>query len=146
MAVMPAPPARLPACQPGLGEIITAFPVATLVVSPDNRIANANVRAETLLNMARSAIIGSDIARTVRMADMGGRFDIWLTDNPLAAYDVQVHAGRTAAMYVDLMIAPIPEHDGWRVVPRQERGAEDRPTPHRGRYTVGHGRGGDPGA
>jgi two-component system nitrogen regulation sensor histidine kinase GlnL len=95
---------------------VTAYPVATLVVGPDNRIANANVRAETLLNMARSAIIGADIARTIRMADIQGRFDIWQTDKPIAAYDIQVHAGRTAAMEVDLMIAPIPDHEGWRVV------------------------------
>jgi two-component system nitrogen regulation sensor histidine kinase GlnL len=96
--------------------MFTAFPVATLLVGPDNRIANANVRAETLLNMARSAIVGSDIARTIRMADIQGRFDIWHTDKPLAAYDVQIHAGRTAAMEVDLMIAPIADHEGWRVV------------------------------
>ncbi len=116
MAVMPAPPPRTVAAQPGLSEILTAYPVATLIVDPNNHIVNANVRAETLLNMARSAIIGSDIARTVRIADVGGRFDIWTTDTPLAVYDVQVHAGRTAAMDVDLMIAPIPDHEGWRVV------------------------------
>lgn len=113
---MQAPPTRQQGDEPSLGEIVTAFPVATLVVAPDNRIANANVRAETLLNMARSAIVGSDIGRTLRMADMDGRFDIWRSDKPLAAYDVQVHAGRTAAMEVDLMIAPIPDYEGWRVI------------------------------
>ncbi|AUW58597.1 two-component sensor histidine kinase [Sphingobium sp. SCG-1] len=113
---MSAPPTRQDNGSPSLSDVITAFPVATLVVAPDNRIANANVRAETLLNMARSAIVGSDISRTLRMADMDGRYDIWNSDTPLAAYDVQVHAGRTAAMEVDLMIAPIPDHEGWRVV------------------------------
>lgn len=114
--VTPAPTNRQKHAQPSLAEIITAFPVATLIVAPDNRIANANVRAETLLNMARSAIVGSDIARTIRMNEGDGRFAIWHADKPLAAYDVQVHAGRTAAMEVDLMIAPIPDHEGWRVV------------------------------
>ncbi|CAH0355374.1 nitrogen regulation protein NR(II) [soil metagenome] len=112
---MPAPPARQDD-EPTLNDVVTAFPVATLVVRPNNCIANANVRAETLLNMARSAIIGSDIARTVRMSDVEGRYDVWNSHKPLAAYDVQVHAGRTAAMAVDLMIAPIPDHEGWRVV------------------------------
>jgi two-component system nitrogen regulation sensor histidine kinase GlnL len=116
VAIGPAPPSRQGREQPSLADIVTAYPVATLLVDPDNRIANANVRAETLLNMARSAIVGSDIARTIRMADVQGRFDIWHTDKPLSAYDVQVHAGRTAAMEVDLMVAPIPDHDGWRVV------------------------------
>ncbi|RVT40698.1 two-component system sensor histidine kinase NtrB [Sphingobium algorifonticola] len=116
MVTTAAPPRRSRSDEPSLGDIVTAFPVATLVVGPDNRIANANVRAETLLNMARSAIIGSDIARTLRLADIDGRYDVWNSQKPLAAYDVQVHAGRTAAMEVDLMIAPIPDFDGWRVI------------------------------
>lgn len=101
---------------PSLGEVMTALPVATLIIRPDNNIYDANVRAETLLNMARSAIVGSDISRTIRMAEMGARFDIWHTNKPIAAYDIKVHAGRTAAMEVDLMIAPIIDHEGWRVV------------------------------
>lgn len=101
---------------PSLGEVMTALPVATLIVRPDNSIYDANVRAETLLNMARSAIVGSDISRTIRIAEIGARFDIWHTNKPIAAYDIKVHAGRTAAMEVDLMIAPIIDHDGWRVI------------------------------
>ncbi|CAN5200893.1 ATP-binding protein [soil metagenome] len=116
MTIKPAPHTRRAQPQPSLSDIVTAYPVATLVIGPDNRIASANVSAETMLNMARSAIVGSDITRTIRMVDVKGRFDIWHTDKPLAAYDVQVHAGRTAEMEVDLMIAPIPDHEGWRVV------------------------------
>ena len=101
---------------PSLAEQMTVLPVATLVVRPDNRIAEANVRAETLLNMARSAIIGSDVARTIRIAEAGARFDIWHSNKAVAAYDIKVHAGRTAEMELDLMIAPIVDHDGWRVV------------------------------
>jgi two-component system nitrogen regulation sensor histidine kinase GlnL len=52
---------------PNAAEIFSALPVAALLVSPDNMIADANSRAEALLNMARTAIIGSDIARTVRI-------------------------------------------------------------------------------
>ena len=116
MSLSSIPPLRTQQDGPSLSELMTALPVATLVVRPDNRIADANVRAETLLNMARSAIVGSDVARTIRMAEMGSRFDIWHTNKPIAAYDVKVHAGRTAEMEVDLMIAPILDHEGWRVV------------------------------
>ena len=87
---------RMPQDGPSLGEQMTALPVATMLVRPDNWIADANVRAETLLNMARSAIIGSDIARTVRIAVAGARFDIWHSNKAVAAYDIKVHAGRTA--------------------------------------------------
>lgn len=120
---------------------MTALPVATLVVRPDNSIADANVRAETLLNMARSAIMGSDITRTVRMAEMGTRFDIWHSNKPIAAYDVKVHAGRTAEMEVDLMIAPIIDHDGWRIVSihtqSQARKIGHRGTPGGARSAMG---------
>ena len=116
MPLTTVPPHRMQQDGPSLSELMTALPVATLVVSPDNRIADANVRAETLLNMARSAIVGSDVTHTIRIAEMDGRFDIWHSNKPIAAYDVKVHAGRTAEMEVDLMIAPIVDHEGWRVV------------------------------
>ncbi|MEJ7935585.1 ATP-binding protein [Sphingobium sp. AN558] len=110
------PPLRLQQDGPSLSEQMTALPVATLIVRPDNSIADANVRAETLLNMARSAIVGSDVSRTIRIAEMGARFDIWHNNKPIAAYDIKVHVGRTAEMEIDLMIAPISDHEGWRVV------------------------------
>jgi len=116
MSLPTIPPHRMQQDGPSLSELMTALPVATLVVAPNNHIVDANVRAETLLNMARSAIVGSDIARTIRMAERGARFDIWHSNKPIAAYDVKVHAGRTAEMEVDLMIAPIIDHEGWRVV------------------------------
>ena len=116
MPMSTIPPLRALQDGPSLSELMTALPVATLVIRPDNRIADANVRAETLLNMARSAIVGSDVARTIRMAEMGARFDIWHSNKPIAAYDIKVHAGRTAQMEVDLMIAPIVDHEGWRVL------------------------------
>lgn len=109
-----APPRRLEI--PDLADIFLAMPVAALMIAPDNRIVNANVRAESLLNMARSAIVGSNVANTIRIADIAGRPDFWDTDKPLSAYDIRVHAGRQAAMEVDLMISPIADHDGWRVV------------------------------
>lgn len=101
---------------PGLADIFIALPVAALVVCPDNIIVNANVRAESLFNMARSAIIGSDVGRTIRIADRTARMDFFNTDKPLSAYDIRVHCGRTPAMEVDLMISPIADQEGWRVV------------------------------
>ena len=115
-AVPTIPPLHAQPEGPSLADLMTALPVATLVIAPDNIISDANVWSETLLNMARSAIVGSDITRTIRMAEAGGRFDIWHSNKPIAAYDIKVHAGRTAEMEVDLMIAPIIDHDGWRIV------------------------------
>ncbi|WP_096362088.1 two-component system sensor histidine kinase NtrB [Sphingobium cloacae] len=116
MAMASIPPPCSQQDGPTLSELMTALPIATLVVRPDNSIADANVRAETLLNMGRAAIVDSDIARTLRMADKGAPFDIWHSNKPIAAYDVKVHIGRMAEMEVDLMIAPVTDHEGWRIV------------------------------
>ncbi|MCP1469713.1 two-component system nitrogen regulation sensor histidine kinase GlnL [Sphingobium sp. OAS761] len=131
MAMASVPPLRMPQDGPSLGERLTALPVASLLVRPDNSIADANVRAETLLNMARSAIVGSDVSRTIRIAEAGARFDIWHSDKPIAAYDIKVHAGRTAETEVDLMIAPIVDHDGWRMVSLHPQ-SQARKIGHRG--------------
>ncbi|MET0250341.1 MAG: ATP-binding protein [Sphingobium sp.] len=117
---------------PSLNDLVTALPVATLVIAPDNSIADANVRAETLLNMARSAIIGSDVARVIRMAEADARFDIWHGNKPIAAYDIKVHAGRTEEMEVDLMIAPVVDHEGWRVLAIHAQGQARRIGRHGG--------------
>ncbi|RXR27269.1 two-component system sensor histidine kinase NtrB [Sphingobium fluviale] len=101
---------------PGAVDIFAALPVASLLIGPDNIIREANGRAEALFNMARTAIIGSDIARTVRIEDENPRFQLWQSDKPLAAYDISLHAGRNAAIKADVMIAPLAEHEGWRVV------------------------------
>ncbi len=91
-------------------------PVATLVIAPDNRIVSANSRAESLLNMARSALIGSDIELVLRIDDPNVDTSIWRTDKPLSAYDIRVHAGRMEAVEMDVMINPLSDQDGWRIV------------------------------
>ncbi|MEO8723626.1 MAG: ATP-binding protein [Sphingobium sp.] len=108
--------AALVAKGPDAAELVAAMPVALLVIDPDNRIADANVRAEALLNMARSTIVGSDIASVIRLTDAPLRIDVWQSNQPLAAYDVEIHAGRSPQQQADIMIAPIADHDGWRAV------------------------------
>ncbi len=110
---LPPPAAR----GPDPAEIIAVMPVAMLVIGPDNSVADANARAEALLNMARSAIVGSDIARIIRVDQVNSRFDLWNTDKPIAAYDISLHAGRNAAVKADVMISPLAaDHEGWRIV------------------------------
>ncbi len=119
MPELPAPDSRDP---------FGTHPVATLVIAPDDRIASANGRAETLLNMARSALIGSPISRVLRIDDPNVDDGIWRTAKPLSAYDVRVHAGRMAALEMDVLVSPLADREGWRVValhvhaPPQARG------------------------
>ncbi len=101
---------------PGAAEIMAAMPVAVLLLTPDNHVAEVNPRGEILLNMARSAIVGSEIARIIRVDQINPGFDLWHSDKPLAVYDIVLHAGRTVSLKADIMIAPMGEHEGWRVV------------------------------
>jgi len=96
--------------------MFAAMPVALLVVRPDNLIAEANGRSEALLNMARSAIVGSDISHTIRVDNPTARIDLWQAEQPIAAYDITLHAGRNAAVQADVMISPLADYEGWRIV------------------------------
>ncbi|BAK66473.1 MULTISPECIES: two-component system sensor histidine kinase NtrB [Sphingobium] len=101
---------------PDAAELIAAHPVATLLIGPDGRIASANARAESLLNMARSALVGSVVGRVLRIADPHMDTAIWMTDKPLSAFGIQVHAGRNEALEMDVLIHPLLEDERWRVV------------------------------
>lgn len=106
---LPLPPASL-------HDPFAAHPVATLVIDPDGRIAAANSKAEALLNMARSALIGSAVEQVLRLEGPDIDPVLWATDKPLSAYDLRVHAGRTAAMDMDVIITPLVEGEGWKVI------------------------------
>jgi two-component system nitrogen regulation sensor histidine kinase GlnL len=92
----------------------STHPVATLVIDGEERIVSANPRAESLLNMARSALVGAPLPEVLRLDDPGIEPSIWRTDKPLSAYDVRLHAGRSAAVEMDILINPLP--DGRRIV------------------------------
>ena len=97
-------------------DIFASHPIATLVVDADDRIVSANPRAESLLNMARSALVGGEIGKVLRLADPSLDDSLWRTDKPLSAYDVRLHAGRAAALEADILITPLSEMPGWRVI------------------------------
>src|SRR3546814_12407838 len=97
---MSAPSRQPDRDNPGLADIFTAMPVAALLIAPDNRIVNANARAESLFNMAKSAIIGGDVAHMVRIVDMAPRSEFWGTDKPLSAYDIRSEERRVGKEWV----------------------------------------------
>jgi len=119
---MPPDPARggLPGQghgpQPALPDLIASHPVATLLIDPEGRIASANPRAETLLNMARSALVGSVVSHVLRIADPRVDTAIWMSDKPLSAYGIQVHAGRNEAVEMDILVHPLLDDERWRIV------------------------------
>ncbi|MET0365599.1 MAG: ATP-binding protein [Sphingobium sp.] len=94
----------------------SSHPVATLIIDSDDRIVSANPRAESLLNMARSALVGSELTEVLRLDDPAIDPSFWRTDKPLSAYDVRLHAGRSAAVEMDILINPVVDAPGWRIV------------------------------
>jgi two-component system nitrogen regulation sensor histidine kinase GlnL len=100
----------------GTRDLIAAHPVATLLIDGEGRIYLANASAESLLNMARSALIGSHITKVLRLADATMDSTIWSTDKPLSAYDILVHAGRNEALEMDIQISPLSDDESWRLV------------------------------
>ncbi|MET0241112.1 MAG: ATP-binding protein [Sphingobium sp.] len=97
-------------------DAFSSHPVATLIIDRDDRIVSANPRAESLLNMARSALVGSELQHILRLDDKSIDPSFWRTDKPLSAYDVRMHAGRSAAVEMDILINPLSDAPGWRVV------------------------------
>jgi len=99
-----------------LTDAFSSHPVATLVIDAQDHIVSANPRAESLLNMARSALIGSPIDKVLRLDDPSIDPSLWRTDKQLSAYDVRLHAGRMAAVQMDILINPLSDLSGWRVI------------------------------
>lgn len=117
LSILPPPPLS---SGPTLPELLASLPVAVLVIDPDNIVRDANARAESLLNMARATIIGGTVKDVIRLdpakARIEARIDLWHSDQPIAAYDLPVQVGQRGAIRADLMIAPVVDHDGWRLV------------------------------
>lgn len=95
---------------PAATELLSVLPIATFVVDPEGRVADANAAAEVLLNLGKVAIIGFQLAELLGQGlpqPDGG--------SPFAAYDFEIMpAGRRQR--VDLVAAPFPDRPGWRVL------------------------------
>jgi len=96
---------------PTAAELVAVLPTPMLVVDPDGVIADANVAAETLLNLSRTALIGR-LAETL----IGGQLASVPNDAPFAAYDVELSLGDRRGRRADVAAAPLPDRPGWRVV------------------------------
>lgn len=102
--VPPATPA------PAAAELLSVLPVATFVIDPEGRVADANVAAEILLNLGKIAIVGFQLPEL-----LGQGLPQPDGDSPFAAYDFEINAGGRRQR-VDLVAAPFPDRPGWRVL------------------------------
>lgn len=100
-----------PSDPPSGAEIMAAMATAILVIRPDGAVAEINAACESLFNLSRNQIIGKAILDAI-----GHPLTSMPNDAPFAAYDIEVTLPGQRRMRVDLMVAPLPDRLGWRVV------------------------------
>ncbi|AGH47959.1 MULTISPECIES: two-component system sensor histidine kinase NtrB [Sphingomonadales] len=96
---------------PGLAEQIAALPTPMLVIDGDGIVRDVNNAGEAMLNLGRGAIVGRDIAGMI-----GHPLTSMASDAPFAAYDLEIVLPGGRHQRVDLMIGPMADRAGWRVV------------------------------
>ncbi|MDB5689361.1 MAG: two-component sensor histidine kinase [Sphingomonas bacterium] len=104
-AAAPDPGAPTPA------ELVAVLPAPLLVIDPDGVITEANVAAETLLNLSRTALVGTR-AETL----IGAALASVPSDAPFAAYEFQLVLPDGRTRRADVTAAPLPDRPGWRVL------------------------------
>ena len=97
---------------PSAQEVLSALPVAVLLVDPDLKVRDANSAAETMLNMS----IGAMSARTLdQILAPPAAFDPrdGLT---FAAFDVVLDTRRAGRLRADFHANPLSDNSGWMAV------------------------------
>jgi two-component system nitrogen regulation sensor histidine kinase GlnL len=108
---------------PGPADWFAALPVATLVVTPDGRVAHANSACENLLNHSERAMRGQAIDSLVRLPTGAvARED----GHGFAAYDVELVLDRAGPIRADYVEGSLPDQPGWRIVTIHPEGASLR--------------------
>jgi two-component system, NtrC family, nitrogen regulation sensor histidine kinase GlnL len=74
-------------------------------------VTEANAASEALLNLSRAAIVGRNVEEMI-----GHPLALVSNDAPIAAFDVALSLPGNRHQRGDLMVAPLPERAGWRVV------------------------------
>lgn len=96
---------------PDPAEQIAALPTPMLVIDGEDVVREVNNAGEALLNLGRAAIVGRSIA-----AMLGPAMASMPSDAPFAAYDLEVTLPPYRRQRVDLMVGPMPDRGGWRVL------------------------------
>jgi two-component system nitrogen regulation sensor histidine kinase GlnL len=92
-------------------EYLAALATPVLAVDANGDVIEANGAAETLLNLSRSAIVGRNVLDMI-----GHPLTSVPSDAPFAAYDLDLALPGGRSRRADLMVAPLPDRAGWRVV------------------------------
>jgi two-component system nitrogen regulation sensor histidine kinase GlnL len=107
---------------PGAGELFASLPTPALLVDAAGNLRHANAAAEALLNHGLATIVDRPIESLIAIGD-GITTLIGDGDQPLAAYDVTLSLPDERRVRADVLVGPLPDHPGWRVITIQRRAA-----------------------
>jgi len=107
---------------PGASELFASLPTPALLVDAAGKLRHANAAAEALLNHGLATLVGRPIESLIGMGD-GVPPLLGDDDAPLAAYDVTLTLPEGRRIRADVLVGPLPDHPGWRVVTIQRRAA-----------------------
>lgn len=102
---------------PTLSELFGALPTPLFVIDSAGIVTDANGASEALLNLGRAAIVGKGIGEVI-----GHPLNAVQSDAPFAAFDVELTLPGNRHQRGDLMVAPLPDRPGWRLVTVHGRG------------------------
>ncbi|HEY0315275.1 MAG TPA: ATP-binding protein [Sphingomonas sp.] len=105
---------------PSAAELFAALPTPMLVIDGAGVVRDCNPPAEALLNLARSAVTGRHIEEMT-----GHPMTSIAPDQPVAAYDTDMMIPGGRPYRGDMMISPLPERPGWRIVLIHGRASHD---------------------
>jgi two-component system, NtrC family, nitrogen regulation sensor histidine kinase GlnL len=97
---------------PGPAEFLTAMQTAVLSIGPDGRIDQINPATEALLNISAAHLKGRMLADILTLPT---GFDV-SGEGPFAAYEVNAQTSRGTRLLIDIEVAHLPDHVGWRLV------------------------------
>ncbi|ONF97594.1 two-component system sensor histidine kinase NtrB [Sphingomonas jeddahensis] len=97
---------------PEPSELLSALPVALMVVDAGGRVAQANAECELLLNQSERAMRGRMIGDVLPLPDEAGA----QKGRAFTAFDLALETARGQRLRVDLAAIELPEHPGWRVI------------------------------
>ncbi|SNS06460.1 two-component system, NtrC family, nitrogen regulation sensor histidine kinase GlnL [Sphingomonas laterariae] len=97
--------------RPDLAEQIAALPTPMLLIDAQGVVRDVNNAGEALLNLGRGAIVGRNIETLI-----GHPLTSMAPDAPFAAYDLEVVLPADRHQRVDLMVGPLADRPGWRVI------------------------------
>lgn len=100
-----------PSDHPDAAEQLAALPTPMLVIDGEGRVRDVNNAGESLLNLSRAAIIGRSVEWLI-----GHPLTSMPPDAPFVAYDVEVILPPDRHQRVDLMVGPMLDRQGWRVL------------------------------